>query len=419
MSQAAVKLYGYQQRWLLDQSRFKIVVKARQTGFSFALALESSLDAVESGQLWVHLSAGERQSKELMEKVHMHLKAIKAGIISLDEDFFQDTECRQLSIKLDNGGRLIGLPANPATARGFSGNIILDEFAFHRDSRQIWTALYPTITRGFKLRVGSTPQGRNNQYYSLWSGANNFSKHHVNIYEAVADGLPISIEELRAGIDDPDAWAQEYECQFLDEAGSLLTYELIAGCESDKATEAYEPPPGAAGPREYYLGVDIGRKRDLTVLWLLEKVGDVYWTRAVEVMEKAPFADQLKQIDGWMQALRIRRCCIDATGMGMPLAEFLGVRHHSAAEGVTFTAKVKEDLAMRMLRIFQDKQVRIPVSTKIRQDLHSVAKTTTAAGNIRFDAERSENGHADRFWALGLALMASSEGTVKPEFIWL
>ena len=30
----------------------------------------------------------------------------------------------------------------------------------------------------------------------------------------------------------------------------------------------------------------------------------------------------------------------------------------------------------------------------------------TAAGNIRFSADRSENGHSDRFWALALALHA-------------
>ena len=32
--------------------------------------------------------------------------------------------------------------ANPDTARGFSANVFLDEFAFHKDSREIWKALF-------------------------------------------------------------------------------------------------------------------------------------------------------------------------------------------------------------------------------------------------------------------------------------
>jgi len=31
--------------------------------------------------------------------------------------------------------------------------------------------------------------------------------------------------------------------------------------------------------------------------------------------------------------------------------------------------------------------------------------------DIRFDADRSDNGHADRFWALALALHAAGNGT--------
>ena len=45
----------------------------------------------------------------------------------------------------------------------------------------------------------------------------------------------------------------------------------------------------------------------------------------------------------------------------------------------------------------------------LRDDLHSLKRTTTSAGNVRFVADRSENGHADRAWALALALHAGHE----------
>ena len=44
----------------------------------------------------------------------------------------------------------------------------------------------------------------------------------------------------------------------------------------------------------------------------------------------------------------------------------------------------------------------------VREDLHSVRKSVTAAGNVRLDVERTDtDGHADRFWALALAYHAA------------
>jgi len=40
-----------------------------------------------------------------------------------------------------------------------------------------------------------------------------------------------------------------------------------------------------------------------------------------------------------------------------------------------------------------------------------VKKETTAAGNIRFTADRSKSGHSDRFWALALALHAGGRAS--------
>ena len=37
-----------------------------------------------------------------------------------------------------------------------------------------------------------------------------------------------------------------------------------------------------------------------------------------------------------------------------------------------------------------------------------------AAGNIRFSADRGENGHSDRFWALALALHAAGDAASGP-----
>lgn len=410
--QSAIKLYGFQRRWLADKSRFKIANICRQAGKSFMLALEACLEAVETGSSQVLLSAGERQSKELMAKCKLHLEAMKIAASDIAEDFFADTRCRQLSIDLPNGARIIGLPANPDTARGFTADVYLDEFAFHKDSDRIWQALFPTISRGYKLRISSTPQGRSNRFYHLFTGDNNFSRHLVDIHRAVADGVPHNIDELKSGIDDEDAWQQEYLCQFVDEATAFLTYDLIAGCEDPTLSAETDilptEAPQLAG--RCYGGVDIGRKKDLTVIWVIEQLGDVYWTRLLLSLRRTKFSIQRQIIADAIRRYRLTRQCIDSTGLGAQLAEETADTFGPyRAESVDFTLAVKNDLATRTRRMFEDRRLRIPTSGTIRNDLHSVKKTVTAAGNIRFDAERTAEGHADRFWALALALMATDQ----------
>jgi len=398
----------YQKRWVEDKSPLKIWLAARQVGKSFALSFEAVVMALTEKCNVLILSASERQSKEVMEKVYTHLRVLKA----MTKDLLKAEKETATELKLENGSRIISLPANPDTTRGFSGHVFLDEFSFHRDSRAIWRAMFPVITRGYKIRVASTPNGKSNMFYELWQHSD-ASRHTTGIYDAVREGLKINVGELKKRISDPDAWAQEYECQFVDEATAYITYDMIALIEDDMASADLPDGFSFAG-RELYMGVDIGRKRDLTVIWLWEKVGDVYWTRMVKRLHKAPFRLQQEILYTYLPF--IRRCCIDATGLGMQLAEEAVQKYGSKAEAVTFTNKVKEDLAVTFRRRFEDRQLRIPIDREIREDFHSVKKFTTSAGNIRFDSERTEAGHSDHFWSGALGIHAGSNPIAPIEF---
>ena len=61
-------------------------------------------------------------------------------------------------------GRIKVLAANPRTARGFSGDLILDEFAFHEDSAAIWEAAEPILASNpdYLCRIASTGNGKHN-----------------------------------------------------------------------------------------------------------------------------------------------------------------------------------------------------------------------------------------------------------------
>lgn len=408
-SSARAILLPYQQGWVNDREPLKIWLAARQIGKSFAIAMEAVTMAIETRCNNLILSSSERQSRELMHKVCMHMRYMGATTEDLIE---AERETRE-EITLHNGSRIISLPANPDTVRGFSGNVFLDEFAFHGDSKEIWRAMYPTVTRGYKVRITSTPNGKLNMFHDLYQMDTRFSRHRTNIHDAVEQGLSVDIPAIRDGIGDAQSWAQEFECEFLDEATAYITLDMISACEHAFATKSFnEDMPSSSS--ELYLGIDVGRKRDLTVIWAVERVGDVLWTRLVHEMRGMSFSSQRETLFSLLHGPSIRRACMDATGIGAQLAEEAIELMGSRVEAVHFTLQSKEDLAVTAHRAFEDRTVRIPADPAIRHDIHSVRRYATSSGNSRFDADRSEGSHADRFWALALALHAAKKTLRSP-----
>lgn len=413
MTGPAVPLYGYQQRYFLDRSRFKLAKYARQTGKTFTTTLEIVDDAFEAevnGRRapWLILSRGERQAKEAMEEgIKRHAQAYQLALTDFGETTYEaasGVSYRALEVALPGGSRITAVPANPDTARGFSRNVFLDEFAFHRDSDAIWKALFPVISAGWKLRVTSTPNGKSGKFYELDTAEDSaWSRHVVDIYQAVADGLPRDIEELRAGIADEDAWAQEYELRYLDEASAWLSYDLIASCEDE---EAGDPEKYQGGP--CFVGRDIGRRNDLHVITVDELIGDVLWERERIEQKRATFADMDMAFDEIMHRYNVARACIDQTGMGEAVVEAAQRRYGGVVEGVLFTSSSKLIMATQGKQRFEDRRCRIPMGdVPYRADLHKLRKVSGPTGVPRFVADRDED-HADRTWAKFLAFNAAA-----------
>lgn len=410
-----VLFYPYQARWIREPARFKIGMFARQTGKTFGTTFEIAEDCqladLEGRRVrWVILSRGERQAKEAMEEgVKRHAKALGSIVKAYEQDYrTNEATYRALEVEYPNGSRITALPANPDTARGFSANVFLDEFAFHLDSRKIWTALFPVISAGWKLRVVSTPNGKGNKFYDLMTAEDElWYRQTCDIYQAVADGLPRNIEELRIGINDDDAWAQEYELKWLDEASAWLSYELISACEDDRAGQ---PELYAGGP--CYVGVDIGARNDLFVIWVDELVGDVLWCREIIARKRISFAEQDDLLEDVFKRYRVVRCCMDQTGMGEKPVEDAQRRHGSSrVEGVLFTGPNKLTLATLGKESFEDRKSRIPMGDPaLRADLHKLQKVTGPTGSPRFVADSDAAGHADRTWAKFLAVNAAFTG---------
>lgn len=402
-------LYPYQRRYLRDTARFKAGMWSRQTGKTFTTTLEAVLDCLEAeaaGRVarWTILSVSQARALDAMESgVKLHLRAFRAVFEAMDEPFEAD-ELAHL-VRLPGGSYIRAIASKPSTARGMSDNLILDEFAHHQDNRAIWTALLPVVSRpDLKLRVISTPNGMGDKFHEIMTAPDSiFSNHVVSIHDAVADGLPRDIEELRRAMGDPEAWAQEFECEFVDAAAAWLPYELIGACEDAHAGDASRYAGG-----ECFVGMDFAARGDLTVIAVLESVGDVLWCRELIELRRTSFAEQLAALDRVLRDYRVVRAALDQTGLGEMPVEEARRRHGSyRIEGVLFTAPRKLDLATALKQALEDRRLRLPMRPELRADLHSVKREMGPTGAPRLVAEREAGSHADRFWALALAAGAA------------
>ena len=441
---AVLQMRPYQQRWIDDNTRFKCAVKAARIGFSFATAyrrVEMSMRV--PGRTTTVLSASKAQSIEFVETA-AKLCQLMGGTARMvaNEDFVDAIgriDAIQSKITFPNGSRIIALPANPRTARGYPGDAVLDEFAHHEDSYAIFAAVFRQVALGNSLEVLSTPNGEQGKFYDIarqlglemgvapaelpvkkdgWSG------HWVDVHLAVREGCPIDIEGMRVGLNDDDTWNQEFCCVFLKSTGAWLTLDLIAACEDAGAT--LDLPPGFKPRGSLFSGIDVGRDHDATCLWLDEKIGDVAWTRAVIKLHAMSFPEQCKRLNPIVRMTS--RSAIDKTGMGVGLFDLLNLENTGRLMGVSFSGtnddgvRMKTDLAIRIKKRLEQLRSRLPYDPQIRTELQGIKRQATSTG-VTFDAPRIEVdtavaggvkkkvfAHADAFWAKALADLAGDSG---------
>lgn len=436
----------FQQRWIDDTSRLKLMEKSRQIGVSWSTgyaAVERTAPKENRNDQWVS-SRDDIQARLFLEDCKrfagiLNVAARDLGALVLDDD----KKISAYVLHFANGRRIHSMSSNPDAQAGKRGGRVLDEFALHPDPRKLYSIAYPGITWGGQLEIVSTHRGSANFFNELVEDVKHrgnpkgFSLHTVSLQNALDQGflfklqqaLPAGDERLamdegeyfdfiKSGCASEEIFLQEYMCVPADDEGAFLSFDLIAGCEyrGGEAWQLFADGMLADGrkPTELYVGVDVGRTRDLTVIWVIERIGAMLFTRAVICLQNMTFSEQEAHLYEIMALPAVRRCCIDDTGLGMQLAERAQEKFGTyRVEPVRFTANVKEALAYPVRAAFEDKSIRIPHDDKIRADLRAIRKTTTAAGNIRFLAESGPDGHSDRFWALALAKHAAANPAVE------
>ncbi len=442
-SQPLIQFRPYQKPVFMDRATgVQVLHWSRQIGKSYTLAAWA-VDRLltRPGRLVTILSNSRANGQELNLKCAEVCQ--KLGAAFDQEDLSSDIKYENMNMETRitvNGkvGRIKVLAANARTARGFSGDLILDEFAFHEDSQAIWEAAEPILSSNpdFLCRIASTGNGKRNMFYRMVTGGQ-FPVVRVTRSMAYEQGVKIYHQVTRAEITpaqarelslDKRAYDQNYECAFEDENMALLTHELISAAEvsgigivcnqtwSSAALDLFNAAKG-----DLYLGQDVGRYHDLSVQAVFEKISKQKFLRGLLRMRDMRLPQQQEQL-GLVCGMPKFRCAhIDMTGIGLGLTEYaqdkfgfgrvIGVNFSStvpltkniARDGrKAETVKVTEAMAVDLLQTFEDRTIKIMPDPELRDDLRKPEKVVSAGGRVSIAATRDAEGHADNFWAIAL-----------------
>jgi predicted phage terminase large subunit-like protein len=221
--------YPFQQRWLADRSDYAICNKSRQIGLSHTSGALGVLWGAFHGETTTIISKGEKESQEVLEKAKKHAQVLGR----LGSRMALLTRNRTDEIAFLSGGKVVALPSTGG--RGFTGNVILDEFAYHETyDEKVWEAAMAVTMLGCRGRVISTPNGVGNKFAEVWkaSGDREFgwSPHSIPIELAIEEGYPVDLKRCwTLAAHNEILFSQLFQCAFVDPEHRFLFKDLPRG----------------------------------------------------------------------------------------------------------------------------------------------------------------------------------------------
>ena len=207
---------------LLSEASRGILNCSRQWGKSTVAAAKAVYRAyTKPGCLVLVASPSGRQSRVFLRKASEMVR--KLGITPrTDGD-------NPISLQLPNRSRIVGVPGNEETVRGFSGvsMLMIDEAA--RVSEGMYAALRPMlVTERGDLWLMSTPKGRRGFFYDVWEHGGS-AWHRVRVPATECSRIaPEVLEEQRNGMDAAE-FRQEFMTEFLDDESDVFDRGVVEG----------------------------------------------------------------------------------------------------------------------------------------------------------------------------------------------
>jgi phage FluMu gp28-like protein len=422
-------LEPYQAAFVRNARSYRCVEKSRQTGYSFVFACEAlartHLRHIHNAIFVSYNLADAKEKIAYCQQLHDELP------LEYQKKRIVDSKL-ELAFRSNSAhGKISRIISNPSKApRGKKGDIYLDELAHCANDREIYKGSTALILRsGGQLTVCSTPLGRRGQFWEIalqevrpfkvytrqrvpWWLCSMFC-HDTRRAAREAAGMSTEqrvhafarqnmIEQFESLL--VDDFQQEFEIAYHDETMSFFPYDLILPCtdpDLDLATD-FAALSGLRG--RLVAGFDVGRQRDRSVLAIFHEPPGSTRKRCVmlRVYDRVEFETQKNDLRYFLSTFNVGRFAIDNSLIGMQLAEDLAKEFPQVVR-VEFTQQGKELMCTDFKIALQSRAVELPRDASFVREIHSIKKSITATGKARFDAERTVEGHADRFWASALA----------------
>ncbi len=267
-ARAPMALLPYQQRWAKDEAPVKVIEKSRRIGLSWGEAADTALLAARAnGMNAFYIGYMKEMAQEFIRDCADFAKAysLAAGEIAESEEVWQEGEEKKsifiYTLRFQSGWRIEALSSAPRNLRGKQGRVILDEFAFHKEQKELLKASLALLIWGGQVHVISTHNGVDNPFNALCldirAGKKPYSLHKVTFQEAVDEGLyarvclrtgqPPSAAGQAAWVRGiyaqygPDA-EEELDCVPSHSAGAWLSRALIEARMVDAPVLRWKPP---------------------------------------------------------------------------------------------------------------------------------------------------------------------------------
>jgi hypothetical protein len=205
----------------------------RQWGKSTIAAAKAVYHAVHNAEsLTIVVSPTGRQSAELVRKAEQFTRRLGIKV--------KGDGNNEISILYPNGSRIVGLPGNEGTIRGFSAVSLLLVDEASRVSDDLYKAIRPMLAvSGGALWLLSTPYGQRGFFYEAWRKGD-WERIRVPATECPRIKKEFLDEELATM---GDQWFnQEYLCGFNQAEGALFDREMLERAIDYNIPVLYIPP---------------------------------------------------------------------------------------------------------------------------------------------------------------------------------
>jgi hypothetical protein len=156
-------------------------------------------------------------------------------------------------------------------------------------------------------------------------------------------------------------------------------------------------------PGDYYVGVDLGQKRDYTVVAVVEKKDSHITLRYIKRFplgtEYTTILDYLKRVQEEFET--VHGFYIDQTGVGEVFVE--NARKHGLhnVQGIVLTMPMKQEVMTCIKQMMLEKRLHLPRDHELEIEMNGEIAEITSTGKTKFYHRTGT--HDDRLWALGLA----------------